>query len=63
MVCIFLSLWVPSLSLYLCLPMSKQVYLSFYTIGIASLQGNHGYFPYEVINKKQKQDKTKLENI
>ena len=40
---------------------SKCVYLSFYIIRIASLQGNHGYFLYEVVNKKQ--DKTKLENI
>ena len=30
---------------------------------IASLQGNHGYFSYGVINKNKKQDKMKLENI
>ena len=29
------------------------VYLSFYSIRIASLQGNHGYFFYEVINKNK----------
>ena len=63
MVCIFLSFWVPSLFLYLCLLLAKQVYLSFYTMMIASLQGNHGYFSYVVINKNKTQDKMKLENI
>ena len=56
------SLYEFLLSSYLCL-YSNQVYLGFYTIRIASLQGNHGYFSYEVINKNKKQDRTKLENI
>ena len=34
--------------------LSKHVYLSFYSIGIASPQGNHGYFSYIVINKNTK---------
>ena len=40
--------------------------LSLYSIRIASLQGNHGYFLYVVVNKNKKnkkQDKMKLENI
>ena len=46
-VCIFLSL-------YTCAWLtSKHVYLSFYSIRIASLQGNHGYFSFEVINKNK----------
>ena len=54
-----------SLSLSLSVPtsLSKYVYLSFYSIRIASLQGNHGYFSYEVVNINKKQDKMKLENI
>ena len=59
-----------SVSLYLCFSLyiymslsSKQLYLGFYIIRIASLQGNHGYFSYKVKNKKKKQDKMKLENI
>ena len=57
---LYLSLSISSFSVSLS---SKQVYLGFYTIRIASLQGNDGYFSYEVINKNKKQDKTKLENI
>ena len=63
MVCIFLSLWVSFLFLYLCLLLPKQVYLSWYTMRIASLQGNHGYFSYVIINKNKKQDKMKLGNL
>ena len=44
--------------LLLCLSLSKQLYSKFYTVRIASLQGNHGYFA-----QKQKHDKMKLENI
>ena len=44
--------------LLLFLSLSKQLYSRSYTVGIASLQGNHGYFA-----QKQKQDKMKLENI
>ena len=58
MVCIFFSLF---LCLILYSLISKHVYLSFYSIRIASLQGNHGYFFYVIINKNNKQDKTKLE--
>ena len=43
--------------------LSKHVYLSLFNIRIASLQGNHGYFFYVVVNKNKKQDKMKLENI
>ena len=52
------------LSLVLCLTLnssnsaltilSKYVYLSLYSIRIASLQGNHGYFSYIVVNNKNK---------
>ena len=55
---------VSFLSLVLCLPLnssnsvltilSKYVYLSLYSIRIASLQGNHGYFFYIVVNNKDK---------
>ena len=44
--------------LLLCLSFSKQLYLRSYTVRIASLLGNPAYFA-----QKQKQDKTKLENI
>ena len=40
---------------------SKHVYLSIYIIRIAQLQGNHGYFLYEVVNCIQ--DEMKLENM
>ena len=53
----------PFLSLVLCLTLdssnsiltilSKYVYLSLYSIRIASLQGNHGYFLYIVVNKNK----------
>ena len=60
------------LYLYICVSLSlssfsslfsKQVYLGFYIIRIASLQGNHGYFSYEVKHINKKQDKMKLENM
>ena len=61
----FIGLYLSSL--YYCawlFPLiSKYVYLSLYSIRIAPLQGNHGYFFYLVINKNKKQDKMKLENI
>ena len=41
---------------------SKQLYSGSYTVRIASLQGNHGYFSQSQ-KQKQKQDKMKLENI
>ena len=43
-------------------PFSKQLYSGSYTVRIASLHGNHGYFS-QSLKQKQKQDKTKLENI
>ena len=46
------------LSLSLCLSVLKQLYTSSYTEGIASHQGNHGYF-----TEKQKQNEMKLENV
>ena len=53
----FIDLYL-SLSIILCLTLypliSKHVYLSFYSIRIASLQGNHGYFFNEGINKNNK---------
>ena len=55
-----LSLFSPNSPLTI---LSKYVYLSFYNIRIASLQGNHGYFFLRSYKQKQKQDKTKLENI
>ena len=50
-------------SFSLSLLISKCVYMSFYIIRIASLQCNHGYFLYVVVNKNNTQVKTKLENI
>ena len=50
---------VSFLSLFLCLNIttlsliSKYVSLSFYSIRIASLQGNRGSFFYEVVNKNK----------
>ena len=40
----------------------KHLYSGSYTVRIASLQGNHGYFSQNQ-KQKQKQDKMKLENI
>ena len=42
-----------SLSLSLSLCISKQLYSSPYTVRIASLQGNHGYF-LQIWKQKQK---------
>ena len=42
--------------------LSKQLYSGSYTVRIASLQGNQGYFSQSQ-KEKQKQDKMELENI
>ena len=44
-----ISFLVCIISLYLCI--SKQLYSSSYSVRIASLKGNHGYFSYKVKNK------------
>ena len=51
-----------SIEIYLYVCHSKQLYSGSYTVRIASLQGNHGYFSQNH-KEKQKQDTMKLENI
>ena len=58
----FLGLYL-SLSIPVPNSISKHVYLSLYSIRIASLQGNHGYFLLCSCKQKQKQDKMKQEHI